>query len=61
MLRASSFSSVEQIGHTDVDVDCEFELDDVYAEWHRGVFKAESPAERAICNKGCAGNESSSW
>jgi hypothetical protein len=60
-LRASSFSSVEQIGHTDVEVDCEFELDDVYAEWHRGVLRAESPAESAICNNGCDGSESSSW
>jgi hypothetical protein len=52
---------VEQIGHTDVDVDWEFELDDVYAEWQRGVFRADRPADSAICRSGCDGNERSSW
>lgn len=60
MFRASSFNSVEQIGQTEVVVEKEFELDEVYAEWHEGVFRADSPAERAICNRGRDGSDRSS-
>ena len=61
MLRASSLSSVEHIGQTDVVVDKELELEDVYAEWQEGVFKADIPADNAICNRGRRGTERSSW
>jgi hypothetical protein len=47
-LRASSLSSVLQMGHT-VVVDEEALADeDVYAEWQAGVFRADRPADRAM-------------
>lgn len=61
MCLANSFSSVEQIGQTDVEVESEFELEEVYAEWQDGVFSADNPAERAMCRSGRDGRESSSW
>jgi hypothetical protein len=36
------------MGQTDVVEECELELEEAYAEWQEGVFKAERPAERAI-------------
>ena len=38
---ASSFSSVEQIGHSDVVIDEVLVLEEVYCEWHAGVFRIE--------------------
>lgn len=32
-----------------------------YLEWHEGVLRAESPAERAMCIKGRPGREKISW
>lgn len=61
MFRASSFNSVEQIGQTEVVVESELELDDVYAEWQAGVFRADNPADKAICNRGRDGSDRSSW
>lgn len=49
------------MGQTDVAVDAELELDEVKAEWQRGVFKADNPADKAMCNNGCDGKERSSW
>lgn len=48
MLRARSFSSVEQIGHNDVVVLAVLLLDDAIDEWHDGVLSDESPADRAM-------------
>lgn len=59
--RASSFSSVEQIGQTVVVVELALELLLAYFEWHEGVLSAESPAERAMCSRGRVGREKSSW
>jgi hypothetical protein len=52
---------VEQIGQTEVVLESEFELEEAYAEWHEGVLRADSPAERAMCKRGWDGNESNSW
>jgi hypothetical protein len=48
------------MGQTDVVADKEFELEEAYAEWQEGVLRADSPAERAICNSGRGGRDSSS-
>lgn len=61
MFRASSFNSVEHIGQTEVEVDIELDLDEVYSEWHEGVFSADNPADNAICNNGRDGSDRSSW
>lgn len=47
-MRASSLSSVEQIGQTEVVVELAFAVLLACFEWHDGVFKAERPAERAM-------------
>lgn len=57
---ASSFSSVEQIGHSDVVIDEVLVLEEVYCEWHAGVFRADNPADRAMWSSGRGGSESSS-
>lgn len=61
MFRASSFNSVEQIGQTEVVVESELDLDEVYSEWQEGVFSADKPADNAICNRGRDGSDRSSW
>lgn len=60
MFRASSLSSVEQIGQTDVVEELALALLLAFLEWHDGVLRAERPAERAIWRSGCAGMEKSS-
>lgn len=60
MLFARSLSSVEQIGQTEVVEEWGFELEDAYAEWQDGVFRAERPAERAMCKRGRVGSDKSS-
>lgn len=47
-LRASSLSSVLQIGQTVVVDEDAFAEDDVNAEWQAGVLRAERPADRAM-------------
>lgn len=59
---ARSLSSVEQIGQTDVvsedDEVGEMEVETALCEeWQDGVFRAERPADRAICNRGTDGRE----
>ena len=51
-LRASSFSSVLHIGQTVVEDEDALAEEDVYAEWHAGVLRADSPADKAICRSG---------
>jgi hypothetical protein len=59
---ARSFSSVEQIGQTDVvseeeDVG-EMDVETVLCEeWQDGVLRAERPADNAICKRGTEGRE----
>jgi hypothetical protein len=48
------------MGHSDVVIDELLVLEEVYREWHAGVFRADNPADRAICSSGRGGNESSS-
>lgn len=56
-MRASSLSSVEQMGQTDVDVLLALELDDANFEWHDGVLSADSPADSAMWSSGRGGSE----
>jgi len=51
-LRASSFSSVEQIGQTVVVEELAFAVLLANSEWQEGVFKEERPAERAMRRRG---------
>lgn len=60
-MRARSFSSVEQIGQTDVVVELAFAVLLACFEWQEGVLRAESPAESAMWRSGRAGSEKSSW
>lgn len=82
-LRANSFSSVEQIGQTEligeiavavmeaaaaaaeagllVRVGIILELVLAYLEWQEGVFRAERPAQRAMCKSGRWGREKRAW
>lgn len=70
-MRASSFSSVEQIGQTDVMRERAVVVVVVvavavvarfaYLEWQEGVFRAERPAQRAMWRRGRWGRENSSW
>jgi hypothetical protein len=55
-------SSVEHIGQTDVVSDeeevGEIEVETVLCdEWQEGVFRAERPADKAMCNKGTEGRD----
>lgn len=60
-MRASSLSSVEQMGQTDVVLEEAFAEEDLTAEWQEGVFRAERPAERAMWRRGRGGSEKSLW
>ena len=57
-MRARSFNSVEQMGHTEVVTDDEDvgEIEDMCEEWQEGVLRAERPAESAMCSKGTGGS-----
>lgn len=59
--RASSFSSVEQMGQTVVVEELAFAVLLAYFEWQDGVLSTERPAERAMCRSGRAGSEKRSW
>lgn len=49
------------MGHT-VVVELEaFAEEDVNAEWHAGVLRAERPAESAMCRRGRGGREYRVW
>jgi len=45
------------MGQTDVVEDDALPEEAVKAEWQEGVFKAERPAERAMCRRGRGGSE----
>lgn len=60
-LRASSFSSVEQMGHTEVVVELALAVLLACLEWHEGVLRADRPAESAIRRSGREGSEYSWW
>jgi len=49
------------MGQTEVVEELALELLLAYCEWQDGVFRAESPAERAMWSKGLEGREKSSW
>lgn len=56
-LRASSLSSVLQMGQTVVVDEEALAEDDVKAEWQAGVLSADRPAERAMWRSGRGGSE----
>lgn len=56
-MRASSLSSVLQMGQTAVVDEEAFADEEVKAEWQAGVFSAERPAERAMWRRGRGGKE----
>lgn len=60
-MRASSLSSVLQIGQTVVVDEDALADEEVNAEWHAGVLRAERPAERAMWRSGRGGREYRLW
>ena len=56
-LRASSLSSVLQMGQTVVVDEEALAEDDVKAEWQAGVLSADRPADRAMWRSGRGGSE----